>query len=121
MFCGACSQQMNPDARFCCHCGRPIQAQAANWAQAGNWNAARLTRPPYGRMIGGVCAGFAEHFGWDVTVVRILTVVLFFCGCGAILLAYIAAWIIMPNAPLFYVTPPPPTGYAGTAGSAPIS
>ncbi|MDY6075250.1 MAG: PspC domain-containing protein, partial [Bacteroidales bacterium] len=24
------------------------------------------------KMIAGVCAGFAEYFGWEVTIVRIL-------------------------------------------------
>ena len=51
---------------------------------------------------GGVCAGFAQEYGWDVTIVRLVTVVLFFAGCGSMLIAYIAAWMIMPNEPLFY-------------------
>ena len=33
-----------------------------------------LTRPESGRMLGGVCAGIARRFGWNVTVVRVLTV-----------------------------------------------
>ena len=115
MFCGACSQQMNPDARFCCHCGRPIEARS--WA--GNCNPRRIVRPLYGRMLGGVCLGIADHYGWDPVLVRVLTLVLFFCGCGSLLIAYIAAWIIIPNETFYYVPPPPPS--AGYAGSAPIS
>jgi len=118
MFCGACSQQMNPDARFCCHCGRPIQpVQTANFCGSG-----RMVRPLYGRMIGGVCAGFADHFGWDPTLVRVLTVLLFFLGCGSIFIAYIVAWIVMPEQPLVWMTPPPPPNPpVNYAGSAPIS
>jgi phage shock protein C len=116
MFCGECSQQMNPDARFCCHCGRPIQVQQHPW----NAYAGRIVRPRYGRMFGGVCAGIADHFGWDPVLVRLLAVVLFLCGCGWPLLAYIVAWIVIPNEPLFYVTPPPPPP-ANYAGSAPTS
>jgi phage shock protein C len=119
MFCGACSQQMNPDARFCCHCGKSMEPQQQPW-NFNNFNSERLTRPRNGRMFGGVCAGFAQHYGWDPVLVRLLTVVVFFAGCGTIFIAYIAAWIIMPNAPLFYETPaPPPT--TNYAGSAPIS
>ncbi|MCW4385914.1 PspC domain-containing protein [Salinibacterium sp. SYSU T00001] len=55
----------------------------------------RLTRARSGRMLGGVCAGIALHFGWDVALLRILVVVgtLF---VGATVLAYIALWMLMP-------------------------
>lgn len=33
----------------------------------------RLTRSN-NRMIGGVCAGIADYFGWDITLVRIIYV-----------------------------------------------
>ena len=47
-------------------------------------------------MIGGVCAAFALRYGWDVTVTRIITALLIvFTGVG--ILAYIAAWIIIPE------------------------
>ncbi len=86
-------------------------------------------RPRLGRTVGGVCAGIAQYYGWDPILLRVLTVVLFFVGCGSILIAYIAAWIIIPNEPYYYVPPmytPPASGgtgasYAGTAGGTPIS
>jgi len=65
---------------------------------------AKLTRPRFPRMIAGVCSGFALHYGWDVSLVRVTLVVvtIFSGGCG--LLAYLAAWIIIPEAP--YSLPP---------------
>lgn len=39
----------------------------------------------------GVCAGIAQQFGWDVTVVRILAVVGLFTFTGPVFLAYIVA------------------------------
>jgi phage shock protein PspC (stress-responsive transcriptional regulator) len=49
-------------------------------------------------MIGGVCAAFALHYGWDLTVTRVITALLIiFTGVGA--LAYIAAWVIIPEEP----------------------
>lgn len=55
-----------------------------------------LSRPRQGRMIAGVCAGIAHRFGWDPTLVRILTVASFLIP-GPQFLAYIAFWILMPN------------------------
>ena len=46
-------------------------------------------------VIGGVCAGFAEYFGIDVTIVRLLWVFLTFCGLAGLLL-YIVALVIIP-------------------------
>lgn len=57
----------------------------------------RLRRSRSNAMISGVCAGFAEYFGMDPTVVRLLYVALslftvFFPG----ILFYIAAMLIIP-------------------------
>lgn len=56
----------------------------------------RLYRSLTNRMIGGVCGGIAEYFGIDPTIVRILFVVAVFAG-GSGLLAYIIAWIVIPE------------------------
>ena len=49
------------------------------------------------KKIAGVCSGFAQYLDVDVTLVRLAVVAgtLFSGGIG--LLAYIAAWIIMPS------------------------
>jgi phage shock protein PspC (stress-responsive transcriptional regulator) len=49
-------------------------------------------------MIGGVCAAFALRYGWDVTVTRVIAALLIVCT-GVGILAYIAAWIIIPEEP----------------------
>ena len=69
----------------------------AGWARAredGGMNA--LVRPQQGRWIAGVCAAVANRFGWNVTLVRILTViaVVFF---GLSLWAYVLLWILVPS------------------------
>jgi phage shock protein PspC (stress-responsive transcriptional regulator) len=48
-------------------------------------------------MIAGVCAAFAQRYHWDVTVVRIITALVCLSGAGA--LAYLIAWIIIPEEP----------------------
>jgi phage shock protein C len=55
-----------------------------------------LQRPLNGRIIGGVCAGLAQRFGWKPTTVRVL----FLLSCllpGPQFIAYIALWIIVPS------------------------
>lgn len=60
----------------------------------------RLYRSRDDRMIGGVCAGIAEYFGWDPTLVRVGYVLLsmgsvFFPG----ILAYLVMMVIVPERP----------------------
>jgi phage shock protein C len=60
----------------------------------------RLTRSKTEGKIAGVCAGIADYFEVDVVLVRAAWVVLSIVP-GAIiggLLAYLAAWLIMPEA-----------------------
>jgi phage shock protein C len=49
------------------------------------------------QIVGGVCAGIANYFDWDITLVRIIYAVLsiFTAGFPGFLL-YIVLWIIMP-------------------------
>ncbi|MFN2488947.1 MAG: PspC domain-containing protein [Actinomycetota bacterium] len=56
----------------------------------------RLVRPREGKMIAGVCAGVAQFFGVDVTIVRVLFVFFGLWGAGEI--AYIVLWILAPKA-----------------------
>jgi phage shock protein C len=56
-----------------------------------------LVRSRKGRMVAGICAGIAEYFGVDVTLVRVLVAVLAVITGGAGVLAYLAAWAIIPD------------------------
>ncbi|MCK9218915.1 MAG: PspC domain-containing protein [Bacteroidales bacterium] len=58
----------------------------------------RLYRSKTDRMIGGVCGGFGKYFNLDPVLMRLIWVILFFCG-GVGFLAYIIAWIIIPEEP----------------------
>ncbi len=46
-------------------------------------------------MVAGVCAGIASRFGYDVTLVRVVTVLLAFAG-GFGVIAYLALWLLLP-------------------------
>jgi len=47
------------------------------------------------RIIGGVCGGIAEHFGWDATIIRILFAIAAVVGFGSPVLIYAVLWIVM--------------------------
>lgn len=55
----------------------------------------RLYKVQKGKKLCGVCAGIAEYFDIDPTIVRLLWIFLVFC-VGTGILAYIVAAIIMP-------------------------
>ncbi|MBL7139062.1 MAG: PspC domain-containing protein [Bacteroidales bacterium] len=56
----------------------------------------KLYRSTKNRVLGGVCGGLGEYLNVDPVLLRVLWAVFFFFG-GMGLLAYIIAWIIMPE------------------------
>jgi phage shock protein C len=58
----------------------------------------KLYRSRSNRQVAGVCGGLAQYFNLDVTLIRILFVVLAVLG-GSGPLIYLAMWIIVPNEP----------------------
>jgi phage shock protein C len=96
MFCPICGKSLERDAHFCSNCGAAVASAAPppSYPLAG-----KLVRPRHPRMIAGVCAGFAEHYHWDISLVRVVAVLLAIFPCGLGGLAYLAAWIIIPEAP----------------------
>ncbi len=49
-------------------------------------------------MLAGVCGGLADYFGVDVTLIRVIFVVLAVMG-GAGLVIYLAMWLLVPEEP----------------------
>lgn len=56
-----------------------------------------LARSRKGRMVAGVREGVADYFGIDVTLVRAIVAVVSVITGGAGVLAYLAAWVIIPG------------------------
>lgn len=48
-------------------------------------------------MVAGVCQGVANYFGIDATVVRLATVILALVTFGGAVIAYLAAWLLVPE------------------------
>jgi phage shock protein C len=89
MFCNYCGKQIQDDAFHCAYCGRRVGAPPPRPS---------LRRPRADRKIAGVCAGMAEYLEVDATIVRLVWLLLaIFTGVGFI--AYLIAWIVMPNEP----------------------
>lgn len=50
------------------------------------------------RVIAGVCAGLAEYLGWEITLVRILYLIISILSAAFPgILVYIILWIVMPK------------------------
>jgi phage shock protein C len=58
----------------------------------------KLYRNTSDGKLAGVCAGLAQYFNVDVTLIRVLFVLLAVLG-GSGLVLYLAMWIIVPKQP----------------------
>jgi phage shock protein C len=57
----------------------------------------RLTRSR-NKMIAGVCAGIAQYFGWDVTLFRVVFVLVSILSAAFPgILVYLVLWLVMPR------------------------
>ncbi len=92
MFCTTCGNRMLDQDRFCAACGKPATVAAATYQTPPR----PLERDMFRNKMGGVCAGFAHYLNADVSIVRLLVVlVTIFTGVPAIL--YLLGWIVMPR------------------------
>ena len=119
MYCTRCGIQNTDDASFCTACGASLLSHAdaprtgvppgaAGFAggftgggTAPPYSAApgrRLKRDMSAKKIAGICAGFAEYFDMDVTLVRLIWLgVSLMSGIVPGVMVYIVAWIILPK------------------------
>lgn len=98
MYCTRCGIELDDKVRFCSDCGAATQNAAPR--QGRTWSQGRLTRSREDVKIAGVCSGVARYLGADVTLIRILWVLLAIWPPAIGLIAYIVCWIVMPKEPL---------------------
>jgi phage shock protein PspC (stress-responsive transcriptional regulator) len=100
-FCQRCGAGLPMSARFCSNCGAVVPVAQPIPGRP-------LIRPRVGRQIAGVCLALAQANGWDVTTVRIIAVLALFFSSGLVGVAYLAAWIGIPEVPPPLPGPIPP-------------
>jgi phage shock protein C len=88
-YCAGCGASLPDGARFCPACGKAVSS--------GRVSGGRLTRPVVGRKVAGVCRGLALHFGWDVTLTRVIAVVLAVAAFPFGVIGYLLLWVMMPQ------------------------
>jgi phage shock protein C len=100
-YCSGCGATLNPDARFCSACGKrvfePGSAGFASQPPSPPWGP--LVRPLAGRKLAGVCRGLANQYGWDVTLTRVIAVLLAILVFPIGEVAYVLFWIMVPEEP----------------------
>ena len=96
MLCPNCQKEIADASKFCYNCGANLTGSPAPAPAVAA--AKRLMRSCRDKRIAGVCAGLAEYFDLDPTLVRVLWLLaIFFAGTG--FLVYIILWIVLPCAP----------------------
>ena len=95
-YCSSCGNALPLGARFCSSCGSVVFGAQAYTYQPFTPQP-RLVRPIYGRQFAGVCAGVARTYGWDLGLIRVLTVVSGIFLFPFIEVVYIAGWIGIPE------------------------
>lgn len=107
MFCTQCGTGLREGDRYCPRCGKPVNeipAPAGSgglgqnaYAEAGYDLRRPLRRIMSQKKIGGVCAGFAQYFEVDVTLMRIIFIALLVLPPGVGAIVYLIAWVAMPR------------------------
>ena len=77
---------------------RTEQSSSASQTYTRTAGPRRLFRDPDSKLLGGVAAGLAAYLGWDITLVRILMIVLVFVPYCPMIILYIVGWIVIPEA-----------------------
>jgi len=107
MNCTHCQREIAEHSNFCYFCGTKQPAAAPPPAGPPK----RLTRSARDRMFGGVLGGFAEYAQVDLTLVRLIFVlVVIFTGIIPGIVAYIVGWMVIPEASAQAASPNAPAG-----------
>ena len=91
MYCTNCGIELRESDRYCSQCGARTAINLPPLAPSR-----LLELDKRNKKIAGVCAGFARYLEVDVTLVRVIWLILAF-GTGVGFIGYVIAWIVMPS------------------------
>jgi phage shock protein C len=98
MVCPHCQKEIADGSNFCYNCGAKLGPGGSAASTTAPAPVKRLMRSSRDKKLGGVCAGLADYFDLDPTIVRIVWLLaVLFAGTG--LLVYLILWIVLPLAP----------------------
>jgi len=108
MTCASCQKDIAAGSKFCYSCGAKQPETPAAAPPPAYYGRKRFVRSTNDRKVAGVCAGVADYFDMDPTLVRILWALATLIP-GPNILAYIVIWIAADEGP---------TGMARTSATA---
>jgi phage shock protein PspC (stress-responsive transcriptional regulator) len=96
MYCPNCQKDIAAGSKFCYNCGAQQPETAVPGVPPGYVPVKRLVRSTNDRKVAGVCAGIADYFDMDPTIVRVVWLLATLIP-GPNVLAYIILWIAVPE------------------------
>ncbi|HKV60601.1 MAG TPA: PspC domain-containing protein [Candidatus Acidoferrum sp.] len=108
MTCPSCQKDIAAGSKFCYSCGAKQPETASAAPPPAYYQRKRFVRSTNDRKVAGVCAGVADYFDMDPTLVRVLWALATMIP-GPNILAYIVIWIAADEGP---------TGMARTSATA---
>jgi len=97
MICANCQQPVPEGSNFCCNCGaKQSAAPAVAPPPPQQTYVKRLVRSTNDRKIAGVCAGLADYFDLDPTIVRVIWLLATLIP-GPNIIAYLILWLVLPE------------------------
>lgn len=104
MNCPSCQKDIAAGSKFCYNCGAK-QPEATPYVPPppGYAPQKRLVRSTNDRKVAGICAGVADYFDMDPTIVRVVWLLATLIP-GPNVLVYIVMWIAVPEGPTGVVT-----------------
>jgi phage shock protein C len=99
MTCVSCQKDIAAGSKFCYSCGaKQPETPASTPPPPTAYSPKKFVRSTNDRKVAGVCAGVADYFDMDPTLVRILWALATLIP-GPNILAYIVIWIAAPEGP----------------------